>query len=111
MKNRKTLWAISANQFGLYQAEPLEVTYDPNLDSYWDSEGEFDVPGEGYHCLRGTVHQFASTDRDEVVQFIEDYKSAVGFVADALHGLSLDSPGAAAVRGAVTTLAWAWSPE
>jgi hypothetical protein len=99
-----TLWAISSNQFGLYAPEPILVTHDPETGAYWDEEGEFDVSGEGYLCRYHGVYSFASSDRDQVLKFISDYREVIEHAVNAAEKLGAAEQGSSGTSAALDAL-------
>lgn len=77
------LWANGLNAFGLLSKEPILVKYDPELDSYWDESGNFEVNDVGKDKRENYI-TVASPDYDDVYYWTHGVRAAHEVLGDTL---------------------------
>ena len=76
MAKKKHLWMAQINLSGLYSNSPLKMTWDDDLEKYWDYRGDLSVEGVGLYADAGCI-TFASYKSLEVQLWISGVLSTM----------------------------------
>lgn len=72
-KKSEKLWATSVNQYGVIDHKPIEVFQSEDwTNDYWDRSGNFSVQKTGFKTSDNGIVTFASKDKQEVQDFIDE---------------------------------------
>lgn len=74
----KFIWGNAVNLRGLYSKKPMKLYYSPSGGTYWEKEGNFDIPyfkGKSRLTYTDAFVCFASINKEEVITWMHGVNS------------------------------------